>query len=684
MNNFFIILYFSIFSAFSQQTDIVDFLKIEASVTPNSINNNIEGHVLATFKVLKVTDSIFMDAVNIEVRDIKTKNFQIIAEGRKLWFVGNFEKTKTYLAEFWYTMKPKQTLYFFGNEIWTQGQGKYTSHWLPSIDDLSDKIEFDLQIIVPKNKAVIANGKLVTVENVNDVNAWRFDLEHPMSSYLAAFAVGNFDKKELSSASGIPIQLYYKPEDSPKFEPTYRYSRKIFDFLEIEIGVPFPWQNYKQVPVRDFLYAGMENTTATFFSEAFMVDSIGFNDRNYINVNAHELAHQWFGDCVTETSGADHWLQEGFASYYAMLAEREIFGDDYYYWKLFQSAEQLKELSDEGKGESVLNPKASSLTFYEKGAWALHILKEQIGEEAFKIAIKNYLEKHKYQNVTTQDFLNEVKQATTVDVSGWEDDWLKQSAFKAEAAYNSLMRSTFIQSYFEISALRAIPLAEKRQNLMEALEKSNDFIGQEVIAQLAGLPITETLPLFKKAFETNNLFIRQAIAGTLQPIPLQLQPNYETLLDDHSYLTKEIALYNLWSQFPENRKTYLDKLKGSIGFQDKNVRQLWLALALVTESYEPERKNNYLTELKEYSSQKFSFEIRKKAFEYINELKLWDTTTLQHLAEACAHPNWRFAKSSMEMLKKQLENEEYKRILIAIKSELSSEAQEFLSKTITQ
>ena len=115
----------------------------------------------------------------------------------------------------------------------------------------------------------------------------------------------------------------------------------MFDFLEEEIGVRYPWQNYKQVPVKDFLYAGMENTSATIFSDAFVVDSTAFVDKNYVNVNAHELAHQWFGDLVTETHGTHHWLQEGFATYYALLAEKDIFGDDYYYHKLYETSQQL-------------------------------------------------------------------------------------------------------------------------------------------------------------------------------------------------------------------------------------------------------------------------------------------------------------------------------------------------------
>ncbi|MDX1783088.1 MAG: M1 family metallopeptidase, partial [Aequorivita vladivostokensis] len=383
----------------AQQTNVVDFLRIEASIGTKADEKKVEGKFLTAFKVLKETDSIFMDAVNIQINDIKTANFKITSDEKKVWFVGNFEVGTTYKADFYYEMKPKQTLYFFGDEIWTQGQGKYTSHWLPSIDDVNDKIEFDLQLLAPIDKVVIANGKLIDYGNLHEVNTWRFNMKNPMSSYLVAFAIGDFNKRELVSNSGIPIELYFTPKDSLKVEPTYGYSKEIFDFLETEIGVPYPWQNYKQVPVRDFLYAGMENTTLTIFSQAFVVDSTGFNDRNYVNVNAHELAHQWFGNLVTEKAGEDHWLQEGFATYYALLAEKEIFGDDYYYWQLYQTAEQLKAMSDEGQGESLLNPKASSLTFYQKGAWALHILRERIGEDAFKLAIKNYLEKYKFKNV---------------------------------------------------------------------------------------------------------------------------------------------------------------------------------------------------------------------------------------------------------------------------------------------
>ncbi len=669
----------------AQQTGIVDFFRIEAEIEPSFSTMEITGNMTVDFRVLQNVDSIYMDAHNAQLLAVADNHFEIKTTENKIWLIGKFKKETNYTALFSYKMKPKQTLYFFGEQAWTQGQGKYTSHWLPSIDDTNDKIEFDLQIIAPNDLTVVANGKLKDVDGgFENWSQWNFDMKNPMSSYLVAFAIGDFNKKDLVSNSGIPLELYYKPQDSLKVEPTFRYSKRIFDYLETEIGVPYPWQNYKQVPVRDFLYAGMENTTATFFSEAFMVDSTGFNDRNYINVNAHELAHQWFGDMITAKSDSDHWLQEGFATYYALLAEKEIFGDDYYYWQLYQSAEQLKSLSDEGKGESLLNPKASSLTFYQKGAWALHILRETIGDASFKTAIKNYLEKYKYQNVSTDDFLNEVKALSEIDVTQFEENWLHQSAFQSEEAYQSLMKSNFIKNYFEVSALRAVPLKDKKAQLRVALTFPNDFIGQEAVYQLAEEPISETLPLYRKALESNNLYVRQAVALSLQIIPIELQEEYESLLNDDSYVTMEAALYQTWAHFPENRAKYLDQTEGVEGFQNKNIRQLWLALALITDNYHNSTKENYLKELKHYTSLEYSFEIREKAFEYVNQLELWDSETLKNLLEACIHPTWRFAKSSKEIMKEVIQKKEFYDQVKALKNQVSERAASYLTSIIKE
>ncbi|AVI51609.1 aminopeptidase [Pukyongia salina] len=641
----------------AQQTEVVDFKKIDASITFEPDTKKVIGDLYVEFHVIKASDSLYLDAIGMEITKISSKGVQVGSTRDKIWIHGNFETGKTYQTSFSYIAYPRQTLYFTGDQIWTQGQGKYTSHWLPSIDDMNDKIEFDLQIIANPQVTVIANGALKEVNSIDtDSRAWRFDMVQPMSSYLVAVAIGDFRKKEINSHSGIPIELYFKPEDSLKVEPTYRHTREIFDFLEAEIGIPYPWQNYKQIPVRDFLYAGMENTTATIFSEAFVVDSIGFNDRNYINVNAHELAHHWFGNLVTESSGDHHWLQEGFATYYAHLVEKELFGSDYYYWQLYQTAEQLRELSEAGKGESLLNPKASSLTFYEKGAWALHVLRELIGDEAFKTAIANYLSNNKFGNVTTADFLREVRAVSTVDIDHWEEDWLKQTAFNSTQVFNSLSRSEFMNRYFQISSLRATPVMQKIGELRDAILGGNDFIGQEAVYQLSGEDRFVTHALYEHALDSDNLYIRQAVAVSMDGVSERLKPKFEKLLQDSSYVTIEAALYNLWSSFPEDRTRYLEITRSVEGFQDKNVRQLWLALAVITEGYRTDEKTSFVNELRGYTSNTYSFEVRQLAFRYVNDLRLFNDEVLDNLIDASVHHNWRFRNASRTLFSEIIKN----------------------------
>ncbi|MEP2993242.1 MAG: M1 family metallopeptidase [Gilvibacter sp.] len=675
----FIVLGLGITPSLAQKQEYLDVLKIEATVMPITALRTLTVDYNVIFKVNKKVDSVFLDMVNIAIdSSFVIKGTRIEPTDKKLWLHNDFIPQQEYSVGFKYAVKPAQTVYFTGNQVWTQGQGKYTSHWLPSLDDMNDKIEFDLTVIAPKEKTVIANGQLKVKIPNEDLIEWHFDMEKPMSSYLVAFALGDFVQQTINSASGIPLEMYVSKRDSAKLEPTYRHTKEIFDFFESKIGVAYPWQNYKQVPVRDFLYAGMENTTATIFSESFVCDATGYKDQNYVNVNAHELAHQWFGNLVTEVASNDHWLHEGFATYFALRAEREIFGEDYYYWKLYQSAERLKSLSEEGKGEALTNPKASSLTFYEKGAWALHILEEQLGTLLFDRTIAAYLNRYAYKNVTVDNFLIMVEMVTGRLMDTFKKDWLEQTSFNSTAALESLSKSTFMQEYFEAQALRALPLSQKKEQLFKLLAQGNDYIGQEVVIQLAEEPIGQTLALYQAAFETDNLYIRQAIAQSFKDVPVALQTEYESLLDDASYVTQEAAFYNLWNSFPTSAIKYLEKLKQTVGFQSKNIRQLWLVLAIMTDGYDNQNKRKYLDELVNYTTENYSFEVRQIALRYLIDIQVYSAIVLKSLVNATVHHNWRFRSFARNRLKKLLENSEIRETLNSIRGSFDQKAQDYL------
>ena len=670
----------------AQQTEVVDFLRIAATVQPKLQTSTVEGRLDVSFRMKKDADSVYLDGIGMHILQSVNPAVRVSASDDKVWFHGKFQDSVEYTASFDYVATPRQAMYFTGDQIWTQGQGKNTSHWLPSIDDMNEKIEFDLSVIAAPGKTVIANGKLLAVEHGADSTRWQFDMKQPMSSYLLAVVVGDFNKISMHSESGTPIELYYTPSDSLKTEPTYRYTGEIFNFLEKEIGVAYPWQNYKQVPVRDFLYAGMENTTATIFSEAFVVDSIGFTDRNYVNVNAHELAHQWFGNLVTAGSGTHHWLQEGFSTYFAQLAEKEVFGEDYFYWKLYQSAEQLLAMSEEGKGESLLNPSAGSLTFYEKGAWALHILKELIGDEAFSKAIKNYLESNAYQNAVTEDFIAEVEEQTDVDISQWRADWLEQTAFKVNRVFEFLMKSEFMSRYFDLVSRRDVPLEEKYNILETAIRSGNSFIADEAIFQLGNESLEAVKELYLLAFMRSDVYIRQSLAYAFHPtVPASLQTEYESLLTDKSYVTREAALLSLWNSFPEAQARYLDATSEIQGFQNRSFRHLWLSLALVTNNYRDGQKAGFKRELQDDTAADKSFEIRESAFQNINRLDLngvdlFNPELIDNLVNGCVHHYWRFRDFCRELLDSKMQNERIKSGVIERFFTYSEKEQAYLNR----
>ncbi|GAA4272304.1 M1 family metallopeptidase [Aquimarina gracilis] len=688
----YLFLFFLFFESNAQQIKKVDFLKGTIDIEINAKNKEVWGVVNYTFMALKDIESVFVDAQKMEIKSVQLdgKKIDFRYDDEKLVISKSFKANTEHSIDIQYKANPKKALYFVKDyqedyQIWTQGQGKYTSNWLPSFDDMNEKVEFDLAISYTKGYEVIANGKLQKTESVNDsIQLWKYDMQKPMSSYLLAIAIGKYDKVVETSESGIPLEMYYYPADKDKFESTYRHSKRMFDFLEKEIGFPFPWQNYKQIPVKDFLYAGMENTSATIFSDAFVVDEIAFTDRNYVNVNAHELAHQWFGDLITATEGTHHWLQEGFATYYALLVEKEIFGDDYFHYKLYENAEQLTALSKTANATSLLDPKASSLTFYQRGAWALHALRSIIGETSFKIAIHNYLEKYKYRNVTTSDFIKVVEEVSGMDLTEFKKLWLENVTFPSQEALNILTKSGFIKSYLSLAQERTQPMAGKWGTLNAALDfPVNDYIGQEVVYQLEGKTDPEVIALYEKAFKTNNVFVRQAIANTLSTIPSDLQKHYESLLKDPSYATIEPALYHLWANFPEKRKEYLDDTKDIIGFSDKNIRVLWLVLALSTQDYQTDKHQKYYNELSGYTSSKYHFSTRENAFTYLESLAAFSDPSLKNLVGGATHHNWRFRNACRKILDKLLKEEKYKKKYVVLKNDLPKNQQDYLLKKLT-
>lgn len=678
----FLLLFISTLS-FSQQTKFVDFKTINASLVINPVKRNVVGNCTYTFEVKKKTDTISIDAMKMEFFNLKINNKKVkfLESKKRLMLFEGYKLGKNTLT-FEYEAFPTQAMYFVNwdfskeidtpeevqGQIWTQGQGKNTNNWLPSFDDVNEKVIFGIEVTFHKSFEVVSNGELVNKIPKGDDIVWSYQMNEPMSSYLVMLAIGHFQKQSEVATSGIPLDYFYEKEDSLCVEPTFRHSKKIFDFFENEIGVPYPWKVYRQIPVHDFLYAGMENTSSTLFSRDFVADSIAYNDRNYLNINAHELAHQWFGDLVTAQSGKDHWLQEGFATFYALLAEKEVFGEDYFYFKLYKTAQEIKEESTTDINP-ILSLNASSLTYYQKGAWALFYLREKIGRENFNLVVKNYLKKYAYQNVITDNFLIEVSRVSDFDIQNFKRLWLEQSIFPETEINELLQKNEFIKQYIQLSQ-NPLDIIKDKEEILKIM-KSDVYspIKELLVMQSETVPFEEKKYILDEALSTYDWKLRKAVAITLVEIPESYRLEYETLLRDKSYETREIALFNLWKQFPEKKKMYLELAKNWNGFQDKNLKLLYLTLSFLT-SNEQKVKLDFYHKLLTYTGSDYDSNVQQKALEHLLSLDLKTEEVLRSLVFGTANHRWQFVNFCKNAIRTVLKDEKFRVILIKIKEDL--------------
>jgi aminopeptidase N len=180
------------------------------------------------------------------------------------------------------------------------------------------------------------------------------------------------------------------------------------------------------------MYGAMENTTATVYGDFYLIDERSYLDRPYVGTNAHELAHQWFGDLVTARSLTHHWLQESFATYYNGMYEEKVFGKDYYSWARRGAVNAALEASKTDKFP-IAYSNAGTTRHYPKGAHVLHMLKYVLGREEYNKGIKYYLTQHKYKNVDSEDLLIAFHDALGVSLDWFWEEWVYKGG---EPAYN--------------------------------------------------------------------------------------------------------------------------------------------------------------------------------------------------------------------------------------------------------
>ncbi|MBP7809883.1 MAG: M1 family metallopeptidase [Bacteroidia bacterium] len=460
----------------------LDFERMRLSVEFEPEKGLVKGKITHFFTPIRATvDSFYLDGPGITIKEAKLngKDIKYKTDANGISFFPNTilkwgEKDSLTIT---YEATPRKGLYFIGwndpnnlsrKQIWSQGQGIDNRHWFPCYDTPNDKLLTEVYVKFNKDYKVLSNGVKVAEKETKDGNKlWHYKMNHPHQSYLVMLGIGKYEIKESKSKSGVPMYSWYYPEWKNRVEWTYKYNEKIFDFLESEIGVPYQWETYSQIPVQDFMFGAMENTTATLFGDFFCADSRGYNDRNYVAVNAHELAHQWFGDFVSARSGNSHWLQESFATHYNVLAERECFGQDHFDWQRRQAGIAAINVQDK---KSISHSETSSTLIYQKGSQVLEMLKYVVGREGYNKSVKRYLLAHKYDNVDSDDLLNAFQDELGYGLEWFWDEWVYRGGepiynvtfddfTKEDGKHVSQFMVTQTQAVSDISGLFKMPIA---------------------------------------------------------------------------------------------------------------------------------------------------------------------------------------------------------------------------------
>jgi len=295
--------------------------------------------------------------------------------------------------------------------------------WLPVHDHPSDKATVDFFVEAPCHDQVIANGRLMERTNLRNgymLTHWRESV--PIPTKVMVIGVAPFAVQYLQPVNGVPIESWVYPENKSQGFLDFSVAPAIVKYFDSLLG-PFPYEKLANVQSTT-RYGGMENASCIFYDERLI------SGKQQITLTlAHEIGHQWFGDCVTETDWPHIWLSEGFATFMSEAFVEHAFGKDSLLHILahdrklilhYDSLHQTPVINYHVRNpEELLNPDS-----YQKGAYVLQMLKDMIGDSIFWKGMRTYIQHYRNQNASTEDFMHIMEQVSHRSLEVFFRQWL--------------------------------------------------------------------------------------------------------------------------------------------------------------------------------------------------------------------------------------------------------------------
>lgn len=319
----------------------------------------------------------------------------------------------------------------FGIQFFPDRQQVYTvfstSQWMVCVDDPSDKATLTLRLILPENLTPIANGKLVSQYELTTIarRVSEWEQRTPIPTYTFGFAAGPFQAVK-EKRGNVELQYFATQYSESEVRRIFRDTPDMLDFFETHAGVKYADRTYTQV-----LAAGrveQEMSSFTGLREAYGRQVL--DNEQDIWLGAHEFAHQWWGNMVTCRDWNHFWLNEGIASFMAAAYLEHRFGRAAYMREIESYRTNYEKVKAAGKDKSLvfpdwLHPTREDRTLvYDKGAYVLHLLREEMGERAFWDGLKLFTQRHFGKSVVTSDFTTAMEEANGKSLQDFFAKWV--------------------------------------------------------------------------------------------------------------------------------------------------------------------------------------------------------------------------------------------------------------------
>ena len=411
-------------------------IEIAFDVPHRAITGKVDTRVVIT---LAPTDTINLNAENLTIdaaTDMRGKKLKFTQDTAHVTVTLGRRAAVGDTVEFSlrYHGVPERGLYIVPrrNVIWSQGEATETRAWVPTYDAANDKTTWEFLVTVDSNMKVLSNGRLVGVTPVNSgaQKTWHWSQDKPASTYLYSVVAGPFTILH-DQWRGIPVEYYTYADTLNAAWRTFGETPAMMELYSQTLGVNFAWDKYAESIIPDFTYGGMENVSATTQTDLALHGADAEPENNGRSLNAHELAHQWFGDLTTTADWADIWLNEGLTTYMESVQQEKTRGWDAAELNWY-GQQQAAMQADLAQVRSLVWGKYDGtdpiqLFFsghvYPKGAQLAHQLRRLLGDTMFWAGMKRFLTDNAFTPVTTADYAVAMERTCNCDLDWFFDQW---------------------------------------------------------------------------------------------------------------------------------------------------------------------------------------------------------------------------------------------------------------------